>query len=135
MLKIETEEGSAWVNIKSEKTRNVQSLKLTAVAHWTEDDSQFYLELAENGPKGKKISKSQAYVIRYLTEHGPSPMPRIMGAADTCSGPTARNAVYSLAASGAVYRTNPEETNVGVEAVYALTPVTTTSADPVVLDD
>ena len=118
LAKIESEEGSSWINVKTEKTRNIEATRLTAVANWTED--QFFLELAENQEKGKKMSKSQSYVIHYLTEHGPSPLPDIMGAADSCSSNAARQAVYSLVDEGKVYRTNPDDKGRGAEAVYDL---------------
>lgn len=118
LAKIESEEGSNWINIKTEKTRNIEATRFTAVANWTED--QFYLELAENQDKGKKLSKSQAYVIRYLTERGPSPLPDIMGAADSCSPNAARQAVYTLVDEGKVYRTNPDKKGRGTEAIYDL---------------
>jgi RecA-family ATPase len=118
LIKVESDEGSNWIHLKSEKTRNIEATRFTAVANWTED--QFYLELAENQEKGKKMSKSQSFVIRYLTEHGPSPLPDIMGAADSCTSNAARQAVYSLVDEGRVYRTNPDEKGRGTEAIYDL---------------
>jgi hypothetical protein len=118
LAKVESEEGSSWINIKAEKTRNTEATRFTAVASWTED--QFYLELAEDQERGKKMSKSQSYVIRYLTENGASPLGKIIGAADSCSANGARQAIYVLVSEGKVYRTNPDERGMGVEAIYDL---------------
>ena len=70
--------------------------------------------------KKDKDNRGHAYVKRILTERGPLPLPEIMGAADTCSPSTARDAVYSLAREGVIYRTNPNETGRGVFAIYAM---------------
>jgi hypothetical protein len=83
---------------------------------------QFYLSDAPEKEKEnrKTLSKSQEYVIRYLSEHGASPLPAIMAAADVCSLEAARKAVYNLASLKMINRTNPEETGQGVEAIYDL---------------
>ena len=119
MIKIISEDKSKWIEFKSEKTRDVEAVHFSAVANWTED--QFYLELAENQGINKKLSKSKAYVIRYIKEHGPSPLPDIQGAADVCSPQSARQAVYGLVEDGVLHRTNPDDKGQGVVAVYALT--------------
>jgi len=74
-------------------------------ATWMEDS--FYLRQADAPEKTKPLSKSQKYVIRYLTEHGASPLNEIEGAADTCSPEAARKAVYNLRSLGMIRRTNP----------------------------
>jgi hypothetical protein len=66
------------------------------------------------------MSKSQSYVIRYLTEHGASSLPDIIGAADSCSPNAARQAVYLLVDDGRVYRINPNDMGRGTEAIYDL---------------
>ena len=118
MVKIISEDKSKWIEFRSEKTRDIDAVHFSAVANWTED--QFYLELAESQGISKKMSKSKAYVIRYLKEHGPSPLPDIQGAADICSSQSARQALYSLVEDGALFRTNPDDKGQGVVAVYAL---------------
>ena len=118
MVKIESEDGNSWINFKSEKSRDGEAVEFTGVAHWTED--QFYLEPAEHKEKVKTLNKSQTYVIRYLTEHGPSPLPDITGAADSCSEQAARQAVYALVDAGKVYRINPDDRGRGAVAVYSL---------------
>jgi hypothetical protein len=118
MVKVESEDGSPVIFFKTEKTRDVEATKFAARATWTE--KQFYLIEIDVSEKPKPLSKSQSYVLRYLEEHGASPLPDIMGAADQCSPNAARQAVYALVQDGKVYRTNPEERGTGVIAIYAL---------------
>ncbi len=119
LVKIDSEEDSEWIDFKSEKGRHIESVKFSAVAHWTED--QFYLELAEKKAKEKQPNRSQAYVLKYLQRHGASKLSAIMGAADVCSPNGARQAIYGLVDSGKIYRINPEEQGRGAEAVYDTT--------------
>ena len=118
MIKIISEDGSEWIDFKSEKARDSVAVKFSAIASWTPD--QFYLKAAEDKEFTKPLSKSQKYVIRYLEEHGASPLPDIMGAADSCSPNSARQAVYALVEMKRVYRTYPNEKGRGVVAVYDL---------------
>jgi len=119
MVKIESKDGSNWINFKSEKNRDGTAKNFTAVATWTED--QFYLTEAETKADVKTLNRSQKYVIGYLKQHGASSLSEISGAADVCSPSAAKQAVYKLVELGMAYRTNPEERGRGVEAVYDLT--------------
>lgn len=116
MVKITSEDGSTWIEFKSEKTRDVEALRFSAVATWTED--QFYLSPGESKITTKAPNKAQAYVMRYLAEHGASSIADIMGGADSCSPNAARHAVYALVEDGKIYRTNPDDKGRGVEAIY-----------------
>lgn len=119
MVKIESEEGSHLISFTSEKTRDIEAVRFAGEATWTED--QFFLIEFELSDKPKKRNKSKKYVIRYLSEHGVSPLQTIMDASDSCSSNAARQAVYSLVEDGEVYRTNPNESGRGVKALYDLT--------------
>ena len=90
----------------------------------SKDDSNW----AEVKDNGKPLSKSQSYVIGYLTKNGASHMPDIMGAADSCSENTVKQAVYALVTMGKVYRTNPDKKGPGVKAIYDL-------AQPIPVDE
>jgi RecA-family ATPase len=115
MILITSEDGSDFVNFKSEKVREGKAAKWAGKATWTPDS--FYLSFIEAQEKTKALSKSQEYVLRYLTDHGASPLPVIMESADSCSENSAKFAVYSLADLGKVRRINP-----GTKpAVYELT--------------
>jgi hypothetical protein len=118
MVKMLSEDDSDWITFKSEKSRDTEPVQFSAVAHWT--DEQFYLELAENEKKIKPLNKGQNYVIRYLTQHGASKLPDIMGAVDNCGAESARRAVYDLVDMGKVYRTNPDEKGRAAIAIYDL---------------
>jgi hypothetical protein len=93
------------------------------------DPPQFYLEEMHprqsdpdprQGAGDKGNSGPQAFVLSYLQEHGSAPLPAIMSAAACWKSATLRKAVYDLAASGKVIRTNPAEHGKGVPAVYSL---------------
>lgn len=109
MVQVTSEDGSPYINFKSEKNRDGEAISWSAKAAWVKEPEQFYLSFAPGQGKEqrKTLSKAQSYVIDYLTEHGPSPLPAIMESADRCTENAARQAVYSLAGMGKVYRTNP----------------------------
>ena len=117
MVQVTSEDGSEFVNFKSEKNRDGAALNWAAKATWIKEPESFTMIAAATHEKGKTLSKSQEYVIRYLTEHGASPLPEIMTGADTCTENAARQAVFNLANMGKLRRTNP-----GVRpAIYELT--------------
>jgi hypothetical protein len=119
---ITSEDGKDYINFKSEKNRDGEAISWAAKAKWLED--AFYLSSVERQAKKQVLSKSQEYVIRYLTEHGPSPLPEIMAAADCCAPGTARNAVFSLVPMDVVKRTNPEASG-NAPSIYALSQIVT----------
>ena len=106
MVAVTSENGKPFINFKTDKVRYGQARTWAAQANW--GPGQFYLTGADTLKAGPApLSKSQEFVIRYLTEHGASPLNEIEGAADTCSPEAARKAVYNLRSLGRVYRTNP----------------------------
>jgi hypothetical protein len=109
LIKVESEEDSHFVNFKTEKNRKGKAVKFSMYATWTED--QFSLGHSEMQEKPKTLSKSQEFVIRYLTEKGPSEINSIMGAADVCTPGAARNSVYELVKLEKIYRTNPSDSD------------------------
>jgi RecA-family ATPase len=121
MVAVSSEDGKEYINFKTEKNRDGEALRWAAKAAWVPEAGQFYLSAFENlPPPTRQRPASQQYVLRYLEEHGPSPMPEIMSHADVCSGNAARQAVYSLAEKGLIYRTNPGVSGKGVQAIYTL---------------
>jgi hypothetical protein len=128
MVGVTSENGKPFVNFKTDKVRYGQARTWAAQANW--GPGQFWL----SGVDAQKaspapLSKSQEFVIRYLTEHGASPLPVIIAGADTCSSGTARNAIYSLAGLGIVKRTNPEAHG-NEAAIYELTNRDTAPSGP-----
>ena len=65
-------------------------------------------------------SVAEQFVLRILKEKGPLSIPEIEDYADTCTPRTARAAVFSLAQSNAIYRTNPGLSGKGIRAIYAI---------------
>ncbi len=120
MVQVTSEDGSPYINIKSEKNRDGEAISWSARAVWVPEVGQFYLTDAPQMEKAKSLSKSQEYVIRYLTEHGASALQEIMASVDTCSEEAARKAVYALASLKMIFRTNPGKAGTGIEAIYDL---------------
>ena len=116
MVKIESENDSNWLNFKSEKTRDAESVKFAGVATWSEE--QFYLSPADGSEKPRTQSKSQEYVINLLTKKGASSVSEIMDHADICSPEAARRAVYALASEKVIKRVNSG--GQGKAAIYSL---------------
>jgi predicted ATP-dependent serine protease len=115
MVQVQSENGSNFVNFKSEKNRDGGQSSWAAEAVWTTD--QFYLQTSEQ-TLGEKPNRSEAYVLGYLAKNGPALLDEIKDAADTCSAEAARKAVYRLAEAGKIIRTNPGEK--GSKARYGI---------------
>jgi hypothetical protein len=118
VIKIISKDGSNHIDFEILKTRRGKSFKFAAHANWNE--SQFWLSPAEPRESVKSYNKSQEYVLRILKERGALKLSEVEGCADTCSSAAARAAVFSLAKSGEIYRTNPGEYGRGIEAIYAI---------------
>lgn len=102
-----------------EKSRDAISAKFAAVMNF--EDDRFYLTPAQANV-GHKLSAAMQYVLRYLSEHGPSKTDDITGAADVCSEESARRAVFSLASQKLIERTDTGgRGGRGQSAVYGLT--------------
>jgi hypothetical protein len=123
MVSITSADGSEFVNFKTEKNRDGESLAWAGQCQWIKNPDSFSMISVPKIDKAQIFSKSQDYVIRYLMEHGASPMPEIMNGADTCSENSAKFAVYSLADLGKVRRSNPSSR----PAIYELSGIYTNS--------
>jgi hypothetical protein len=120
MLLIKSDEASEFINFETGKHRRGKPVKLAAVATWVKDADQFYLSAVPVPESNQHHSKAERFVLRYLEEHGASPVPNIENSADTCAPSTARSAVYSLTDKGEIKRINPGELGIGAAAIYDL---------------
>jgi len=131
MVGVTSENGKPFIKFKTDKVRYGQARTWAAQANW--GPGQFYLTCDDPQKASlKPFSKSQEFVLQYLTDHGPSPLPEIMAAApaaDRCSPGTARNAVYSLVSMNVLKRTNPEAPGNEV-AIYEVTKHDTAPSEP-----
>jgi hypothetical protein len=118
MVKMESENGSNWINFKSEKVRDSDDHKFSATATWTED--QFYLTSADYSLT-KKRPASDMYVLEFLRRHGESSIDDICESADVCSPGAAKQAIYRLARENLIHRINVSGTGRGHAAEYDLT--------------
>lgn len=120
ILLAEKKADSNRITFEVTKARDIEATQFAATLNFSPD--QTWLTAAEVNKSKELLNKSQRYVIDYLTEHGATGLPEIIGAADTCSPSAARQAVYALADKGLIYRTNPDQTGRGSVAIYDLTP-------------
>lgn len=118
LVQISSEDGSRFVNFKSEKMRDGEAAEWSAEAVWTEN-GQFYLTAVESQRGRAAFSKSERYVIRFLKERDGATIDQIKDAADACSPEAARRAVYSLADKLLV--TRADSGGPGAAATYCLT--------------
>lgn len=125
MLSIESKPDSPNIDFQSIKTRDTESMRFAAVAHFEGDDTpggeQFWLTESTPAEKLPVTGKGEKYVLLYLFQNGDSPKNEIENNADRCSAGTARNAIYSLAEGGYITRKDTGGVGRTSEAVYGLT--------------
>lgn len=102
MIQVTSEEGSTWIQFKSEKIRDGDRANFAAVATWTEN--KFYLSPAAPKEKSAALSPACQYVKDFLKKNGASLTSAITDNADTCSPSAARAAIYKLVNMGLAYR-------------------------------
>lgn len=120
-LEISSQPGNLYVDVKTEKARDIEPQSFTCKANFPETIDQFYLTETDAQPRTKAINKSQLYVLRYMIEHPEAVKDELMESADVCEPSTAKNALYNLVASGHAQRVDAAGTGRGVKAVYSLT--------------
>ncbi len=117
MIEIKSEPDSRFIYFKTMKERDIERISWVSEAVWTE--CEFYLKPADNHKE--ETRERELFVLRYLTEHGPSTVTDITTNAEGCTPGGAKQGLYSLAKQGKVKRINTE----GRNAIYGLaTPVT-----------
>jgi hypothetical protein len=102
MIMCESKKDSPNIDFRTEKTRDTEPQKFSAVIHFR--DGQVWLSPSDPKDRPPYMGKSQKYVIRFLSDNGSSLIKDITAHADTCSEGSARNAVYTLASLGYVSR-------------------------------
>ncbi len=121
LLMVEREAEDGLISFVTEKTRDIAPLSFQASITFNGDDETTrHVSLQSTQPTARppRQTPAEAYVLRYLGEHGPSLLQDIQGHADTCTERTAKNAVYSLARLGRVKRC--DEGSQGSLATYEL---------------
>lgn len=125
MLELTRQNDSQIVNVATAKNRDGEPLKLSAAMRWTDGCFDLVPVPTAKDPvpalpaNSKSVtSKSQRYVMRYLTEHVTATIEEIMTHADSCTPDTARHAVYELADKRKVRRC--DQGHKGDSATYEL---------------
>jgi len=119
MIKVEKENDT--ITFTSNKVRYGAAKTFSALMNWfTLDPKSFWLTASAHAPKSKRsFNKGQEYVLRYILKNGESKIDDITGNADICSAATARNAIYALANSSLIERS--DQGGRGSSAEYRLT--------------
>lgn len=99
LVKIEAKDDL--IEFTSEKNRDGEPFKFSAVMTWTPDSFDpdnltFRMASTATKAKVKTYSKSQQYVLQFIEDNGPSVMADIKSHADQCSPAAAERAVYDL---------------------------------------
>ncbi len=103
----------------ADKTRDVDPENVKFAARLNFGAGVFNLSPHAITQTGPTFNKAQSYVLRYLSEHGPSLLADIQAHADTCSDNAAKQAVYALSSKGLLARTDAG--GPGERATYGLT--------------
>lgn len=123
MVKVESENDSKFVNFATEKNRDGEPLKWSAVAIWS--DGRFSMSPAEGKSETSKLTEPQKHVLGFLLENGDSTAEAIADAAVVCSWATARKVVFELAKGNNPYTTRSAESVAGGgrghKQIFALT--------------
>lgn len=119
LLHIESKVDSGTIDFETEKPRDGEAMKFSAVATWLPDEDSFKLAAAPKIVTQPHYSRAEEYVIDYLTKNGPSLLSDITSHADVCSPRSSQNAIYSLASKGVIRRSNTG--GQGTSAAYELT--------------
>lgn len=104
MLMIDSPAGSSVVTFTTGKTRDTEPQMFGANIAFDADNGTVTLRVQRGVLSMAQRNLAESYVLRYLTEHGPSSLADIVGNADACTAKGAKNAVYSLADRGIIRR-------------------------------
>lgn len=119
MILMTKEAKSPRIFLKSEKTRDIEPFEFWIEVHF--EGEQVWFSRIETGTPEPSGPAGEAYVIQFLSTHGPMTLQEIeANVPETIKPRTATNAVYSLVNKGIISRVNPQERGRGAKAVYAL---------------
>ncbi len=119
-LEVSSETDSPNVDCRAEKARDVEPFTFAAAAKV--DTLHESWDFISTGPKPKteRYSKSEDYVVRWLTDHKAQTIADLEAHVDACTPVAARRAVYGLVKRGIVYRSDAG--GPGEKATYDLVP-------------
>jgi RecA-family ATPase len=114
MIQVSSDLDDPIVNFKTEKNRDGFYSNWSAEASWEEnwEETIFYFNLIS---PIKKTGSREDYVLNFLRENGESLISEIIENPMGCSKDGAKKAIYSLAKSGEIIRSNPETGNKGAK--------------------
>jgi RecA-family ATPase len=104
MVQVTSDLDDSVINFKTEKNRDGSYISWSAEATW--EDDIFYLQLTS---PVQRSSSREEYVLGFLKENGESTIAEIIKNPVGCTAQGARKAIFSLAKSGDIIRTNSNE--------------------------
>lgn len=107
LIMVESKRKSPTIEFIVVKGRDVDEFEFAAYATFGKDEQDnptFKLHPTKPADQLEHYSKSESYVLDYLTEHGPSALGTLKERADRCTANAARLAVYALVQRGKVER-------------------------------
>jgi len=104
MIQVSSDLDDSVINFKTEKNRDGSYISWSAEASW--EDDIFYLQ--QTSPAQKSSSREE-YVMTFLRENGESSVAEIIKNPIGCTVQGARKAVFALAKTGDIVRTNPQD--------------------------
>ena len=104
MVQVSSDLDDSVISFKTEKNRDGTFISWSAEASW--EDDIFYL--LPTSPVHRSSSREE-FVINFLKENGESTISEIIKSPVGCTAQGARKAIFSLAKSGDIARSNPED--------------------------
>lgn len=104
MVQVSSDLDDSVISFKTEKNRDGTFISWSAEASW--EDDIFYL--LPTSPVQRSSSREE-FVINFLKENGESTIAEIIKSPIGCTVQGARKAIFSLAKSGYITRSNPED--------------------------
>lgn len=117
LLMVESQKGSTIVTFKTEKSRDTEPQEFSGQIQFDEVMGTARMIHSAYEPPPEQMSRSEQYVIEYLTQNGgKAVLTDIVNSADICSPGTARRALYRLVEKGKVHRADAGKN--GEKATY-----------------
>jgi hypothetical protein len=125
-IQIESRQKSPIVNFIMKKARDIECFDFSAKAIWTPDSpdgiGSFHMETMEHSPEQEKVSASEAFIIKVLTEHGQldSNMIRQLGEIANFATGTIKNGLTRLHDLGKIERVDGGSKSLAVYRTMAI---------------
>ena len=123
LLQVDSKQSTSTVDFSTIKARDIEPFRFAGESHF--GNGEFWLSLTTPAQKtASKIPAAYTLVLQVLKDKGIASRSTLKqaaaGASPSFSGGTIDNAINDLSQDGFIYRTNPNQSGRGVEALYAM---------------